>query len=70
VAQPDWVITKLSPSSYLWSSHALGYIWLLQGCCYQGIETVNRLGQPCYMLVQPYSYNVAYAQYKILLVGM
>jgi len=25
-------------------------IWLLQGCRYQGIETVNRLGQPCYML--------------------
>jgi len=44
-------------------------IWSLQGCFYQGIETVNRLGQPCYMLAQPYSYNVTYAQYEILVVG-
>ena len=38
---------------------------LLQCCCYLGIETVNRLGQPCHIpvqsclgVVQPCSYQI------------
>jgi len=41
--------------------------WLSLGCHHLGIETVNKLGQPCYMLVQhcgrvvqPCSYKVTY----------